>query len=46
MKWVGHIAPMLETKNASGNLICILVNINIEVYLIKILCVGALDSSE
>jgi hypothetical protein len=35
-----------ETKNASGYLICIPVNINIEVYLIKSLCVGELDSSE
>jgi len=37
---------MIETKNASGNLTCIPVNINIDVYLIKSSCVDELDSSE
>jgi len=46
MKWVGRVAPMIETKNACGNLICFPVNINIEVYLMKSLCVGELDWSE
>jgi hypothetical protein len=32
-KWVGRIAPMMETKNACENLICIPVNINIEEHL-------------
>ena len=39
MRWVGHIARMIEMKNACRILIFIPVDINIEVSLIKSLCV-------
>jgi hypothetical protein len=42
---VGHIVPMMEMKNACRMLICIHVNVNIELALLKAVCVCAVDSS-